>query len=771
MKSLTSFLSLLIILITIYWSFYDMKPNYSDKDTENNKTSDTELAIPRALSHLKNIAEKPHHVGTESHTKVQNYLLQELSKLGLKPELQIQTAFNEKWKAGTTVENIVAKINGSSNGKSLLVASHYDSNPHSSIGASDAGSGVVTILEGIRAYLATNKVPKNDIIILFTDAEELGLLGAEAFVQHHPYAKKVGLVLNFEARGSGGPSYMLMETNGKNSKLLAGFQKANSNYPAANSLMYSVYKMLPNDTDLTVFREKANINGFNFAFIGDHFDYHSAQDTYDRLDRSSLAHQKDYFENSLAYFAEADLSQLDSNTDDVFVNFPLIGLLTFPFAWILPIICIASLVFIFLIITGIKRQKLFVNQILKGSIPFLLSLFLCVCSTILLWKLILVIHPSYKDILHGFPYNGYTYIMAFSLLNIWLVFKIYTKFKKLEANSLLIFPVLFWLILNLCIYVYLKGAAFFILPVFCALTGLALSVYGNSNHKSLIYTIILIPTIYIFSPLIKMFPVGLGLKNLFISALFIVLILGLLIPTFHQKNNTNKWTKWIGITTIISFGIATFNSGFSIESKKPNSLVYIQNVDTQTALWGTYNTTLDEYTAQIFDGDYNAGGIKNAETANKYNRKFKFSKKTEFRKVKTSAIDVIKDTTIANVREIWMTITPRRNVSKYEIFVNNKISLNKLEVNSCTLYQQSKELERRRLFTYHMGNRDEKLHLKFSYDSPQKIDLTLNEISNDLLEHPLFNLSPRNENMMPMPFVTNDAIISSKSIIIKKNEI
>jgi hypothetical protein len=66
--------------------------------------------------------------------------------------------------------------------------------------------------------------------------------------------------------------------------------------------MYSIYKKLPNDTDLTVFRKDANINGFNFAFIGDHFNYHTAQDSYERLDRESLLHQADYFTTSLNYF-------------------------------------------------------------------------------------------------------------------------------------------------------------------------------------------------------------------------------------------------------------------------------------------------------------------------------------------------------------------------------------------------------------------------------------------------------------------------------------
>jgi hypothetical protein len=33
--------------------------------------------------------------------------------------------------------------------------------------------------------------------------------------------------------------------------------------------------MLPNDTDLTVL-EKKSIQGYNFAFIDDHYNYHTA---------------------------------------------------------------------------------------------------------------------------------------------------------------------------------------------------------------------------------------------------------------------------------------------------------------------------------------------------------------------------------------------------------------------------------------------------------------------------------------------------------------
>ena len=362
MKKGTSLLSVFIVISVLFWSFSDLQPSISKKK----QVTPTDFSLDNALYHLKNISQKTHHVGTKEHKNVQQYIVGELEKLGLETEVQIQTAVNKKWFAATTTENIIAKIKGTSSGKSLLLLTHYDSNPHSSLGASDAGSGVVTILEGIRAFLAKNTPPKNDIIILISDAEELGLLGAKAFVAAHKLAKNVGLVLNFEARGSGGPSYMLLETNGKNSQLMSEFMASKPNYPAASSLMYSVYKMLPNDTDLTVFREEANINGFNFAFIGDHFDYHTAQDSYERLDRESLAHQADYFTTSVNYFANSDLENLNSEKDLVYVNFPFVKIISYPFSWILPMIILAGLGFLILLVFGIFWNKITIKGMLKG---------------------------------------------------------------------------------------------------------------------------------------------------------------------------------------------------------------------------------------------------------------------------------------------------------------------------------------------------------------------------------------------------------------------
>jgi hypothetical protein len=767
MKKYAPLLSFLIIIAVVYWSFSDMLPAYN----KNKAVTETEFSIHNALVQLKEISKEVHYTGSENHLQVQNYIVNELKKLGLKPEIQQQVAINNKWRAATNAANIIAKIKGSTDGKSLLLLTHYDSNPHSSLGASDAGSGVVTILESLRAFIAKNETPKNDIIIVITDAEELGLLGAKAFVDNHPLAKNVGLVLNFEARGSGGPSYMLMETNGKNSKLLSEFINANPNYPAANSLMYSIYKMLPNDTDLTVFRENGNINGFNFAFIGDHFDYHTAQDSYERLDRETLLHQADYLMTSLNYFANSDLSDLESTKDHIYTNFPFTTLLHYPFSWILPLLIGAIVLLIVILFFGIAMNKITIKGLIKGFTPFTIALVGCIGTTILLWKGILLIHPHYNDILHGFTYNGYEYIAAFVCLNIWLLFKIYKPFfKKYDSRDLIVAPLIFWLIINSLIYVYLKGAAYFIIPVYFALITLALFVFTNIKRaqKIGIATLLAIPIIYIFSPQIKMFPVGLGLKNLFISALFLVLIFGLITPIFGSYKSRKTLVRIVGLGALFFFSLATYNSGFNEGQKKPNSVVFVNDIDSNESYWASYDSKPDAYTSRFLGENPSKGNFTGSTSKSKYNTAYRFHKKTENRAVNSPVILKLKDTVIENLRSITLSILPQRKINKIELISDDSIAFSAIGVQDVMLDKISVEntlkINKGTVLSYYYTPLDSILKVDFTFNVNTKPNLKIIESSFDLLDSPLFNIKPRTNIMMPMPFVTNDAIITIQKI-------
>ncbi len=758
--------SLLILVAIIYYSFYSLTPS-----TTNTTNGTAEFSTSNALHHLKEITKKPHYTGSPEHEVVRDYLVDEFEKLGLQVEIQEQVAINKKWRAATNNRNILARIKGNENGKALLLLSHYDSNPHSSLGASDAGSGVVAILEGVRAFLATNKTPKNDIIICITDAEELGLLGANAFVNHHPWAKDVGLVLNFEARGSGGPSYILLETNGGNKKLIEAFQNANTPYPVGNSLMYSIYKMLPNDTDLTVFREDGNIDGFNFAFIGDHFDYHTEQDSFERMDLKSLNHQASYLMATLNYFANSDLENFNATPDYVYFNFPYFGLVYYPFSWVLPMFVVCVLLFLGLLIVGISKKRLSVIGILKGFIPLVFSLVISSLVAFYGWKLLLKIHPQYNDILHGFTYNGYYYIAVVVALTLAICFWFYKGFfKKRSPQDLLVAPLLLWILINGGIVFYLPGAGFFILPVLILLVMLSILIFSTTIDKTLLlFTILSIPVLIIFAPLIKMLPVGLGLKMLAISSVFTVLLFGFMIPVFQQYKNQKKLASLFLLIGSLALVSASLYASYNIDRKEPNSILYVLDANKNEAYWASYNSTTDEFTKQFLGENPESGSYDKNTTASKYKTKIKQHTKTEIRNFEKPLISIISDTIINSDRKVCLSIVSNRNANKIELLAKIPIKFKQFKVNDEALKKDAESayvlaIDYGTILSYYRTSENELIDLEFVVNKDQQFDIDILEIKYDLYSNPAFEIQPRSKTMIPTPFVLNDATVIKTNI-------
>ena len=762
MKKFFTFISILIISLTVYVSFNDLIPS-SEKPLDK-----YDFSIENALDHLRIISKKPHYTGSEYHSVVRDYILNELKNMGLETEIQNQVV-TRFCCVGTNTSNIIGTIKGSSNGKSLVLLTHYDSRHHASFGASDAGSGVVTILEGVRSFLSKNTIPINDIHLVFTDAEEIGLLGAQAFVKNHSLVDNIGLVLNFEARGSGGPSYMLMETNGKNGVLISEFINANPGFPAANSLMYSIYKMLPNDTDLTVFREQANINGFNFAFIGDHFDYHTSLDSFERLDRNTLIHQADYIMSMLNHFSKINLSNLDSENDYVYLNFPILKMLHYPYSWIYPLLIFSIIFFLFIIYLGLAINKLSIQGILNGILALTISLFTCLSITIILWKTISYFNPDYADILHGFTYNGYYYITAFIFLNIFCLFSIYYRFFKNSSGlDLTIMPIGFWLIINVLISIYLKGAAYFIIPVNLVLFSIFLIYFSNfkGNKKMLLWTFFSVPLIYIFAPQLKMFPVGLGLDNLFITSFFLVLIFVLLLPVFSNFAFKNQIKNLTLLIAIVFFALAFLNNDYDVNSKKPNSILYYSDLDSKQSYWLSRNENLDEFTSQFFKKNESIQEASFFSSSSKYGTPHKQSALADFIKFSSSDIQILKDTIVENKRNLQLKISPERKINKIDLTTDDPFVLNSMSVQGVEFEIEKSEFKINpgQFLTYYLSYEDKDVTIELDFEENLSPSLNLIETSFDLFESEKFNFKPREDYMMPMPFVNTDAIVLSKKI-------
>ena len=651
-----------------------------------------------------------------------------------------------------------------------MLLSHYDSALTPSYGASDAGSGVVTILETLRAYKASGKKPKNDIVVLFTDAEEVGLDGARLFVNNHPWAKNVGIALNFEARGSGGPSNMIVETNGGNKNLIKAFMEADVKFPVASSLMYSIYKMLPNDTDSTVLREGADIDGFFFAFIDDHYDYHTANDTYDNLDVNTLQHQGEYLLPLVHYFGDSDLNQLKSLDDHVYINLPFFKMVSYPFTWVFPMLLVAIIIFIVLIIYGLRKRVLTGNGVVRGFIPFTLAMIFCGILGFYGWKLILLMYPQYQEIQHGFTYNGHTYISFFVLLSLGVLFGIYYKFsKKINVANLLIAPLIFWILINIGVAIYLKGAAFFIIPVFLGLLSLWILIRKDRPNLILL-TIIGSIAIFIFAPLVQFFPVGLGLKMLVGSCLFTALLFGILLPVIGFYKLKKVLAMLFIIVASLFFIKAHLSSNFSPNRQKPNSLVYYHDADNNKNYWATYDQELDDWTKEYLgDSPEPASSYISYASGSKYAKGYQFANIAPNKNIPIFKTVLHKDTVINQYKEVSFTIFPQRAVNQISLYTADQANFKSLSFNgeifplNNNLTNAAQKIKSKELVRYYVSDKDS-LVVSYEVSKNQKVSFTVLEYSYDLLNHPQFTINKRADYMMPKPFIVTDAIIVKKEL-------
>ena len=233
--------------------------------------------------------QRPHPADSAADDQVRERLIASLAELGLRPIVRDQLACNELYKqrgvSCARVRNVIATL-GPATGKALLLNAHYDSVPVGP-GASDDGIGVTTLLE--LGSVLRDRPLRRPVILLFNEGEELGLIGARAFLAD-PLSRNVGSLINLEARGVRGPVNMF-ETSRPNATPIAVFARA-VRRPAANSLSTDVYRLMPNYTDVNSFSERGWFT-LNLAPIGNETRYHSPGDDLQALDPATLQHMGD----------------------------------------------------------------------------------------------------------------------------------------------------------------------------------------------------------------------------------------------------------------------------------------------------------------------------------------------------------------------------------------------------------------------------------------------------------------------------------------------
>jgi hypothetical protein len=567
--------------------------------TGNEMQSPAAFSTNLAMQSLRTIAAAPHPVGSVPHDRVRDYLVDRLRAFGCDDvHVQSATGFNTlDGPLAATVANVVCRKHGAHPGRAVLLTAHYDAVPRS-FGAGDDGVGVAAILETLRA-LANGPPLSNDLIILFSDAEEEGLLGSEAFVDLHPWAKDVAAVLNFDNRGDAGPVFMFQTSPG-NTPLIRMLAAA---VPDArtNSLTGEVYRHLPSDTDLSIWLHSGYaIGALNFAAIGGYTHYHTPTDDLASLDPRVLQHTGDYALGMTRALGNADLAATRTQ-DATYFSVPWLGVLHYPVSLALPLSVLGVLAVVILVVIAIRRCVLSGRGVGRGFVLVGLTLVVPLLVTFVGRRIITALHPGYAEILQGDPYNSLWYLLAFVGFTVAAAVELQRRFAtRATALELSIAPLLLWSVLGLGVAAMLPGASYLLIWPLLAAVLMSVLLIRSRVPAAWPTAVLAIPALVIWPPLIKSFEVALTASTLHLWALLTALLLSLLVVPIHALGRLRRGIAIAAILVAIGALIrAEATAGFSATRKRPDSLAYLIDADSAVAWWVSFDRTPDDWTARV----------------------------------------------------------------------------------------------------------------------------------------------------------------------------
>jgi hypothetical protein len=698
----------------------------------------------RAMQHLKAIAQRPHPLGSAAHDEVRDYLVKTIEEYGLQPEIQ-RAAMARKAQNGASVadvQNVIAKLPGAEpDGKDLVLSAHYDSVTNS-FGASDDGAGVAALLETLRALKAGPRL-KRDVVFLFTDGEENGLLGAKAFVEQHPLAKDAGLFLNFEARGSGGPAFMF-ETSQGNGWVVEEFDRA-AEHPFASSFMYDVYRLMPNDTDMTVFK-RSGASGLNFAYLGGAAHYHTNRDSVETIEEGSVQHHGSYALGLARHFGNLSLEKTKA-ADGVY--FDLLGatLLTYSGFWILPLAALALLAFVAVAALGLRRGLVSVKGTLSGFAVFLLSV---VVSAALVTGISWALRKLNSD--YNSQNNATLYMAGFVAVALAVASGLYLLLgRRVGWNNLSLGALLGWLALAALSAFYLPGGSYlFTWPLLFALAGLAFafSVGGEGGWRGVAaHCVGTLPGLLLLSATTYLIFLGLGLSVPGAVVALTVLLLGLLVPLLQHFGDGRAWLlPGVSLLAAAAFLLAaSFKPIHGNDNPRANSISYRLNVDTGQAVWESFDRKPDEWTAQFLSERPEGLALTDAKGLTGK------APSMDLRPVEVSVVGDVSDPALG-LRRLRLRVTPPRGARVVSLALNPESEVVSAVVNGQKLdnaADSSKDPERRGWFLNYTAPPQEGFDLSLDLKPSPQVTLTTTGISDGLPEVPGVTFKPRPAYLMP----------------------
>ncbi len=338
----------------------------------------------RVLKDIEVISKEHHSVAhPQERAAVRDYLVERLEGMGGNVSLyrydSLSGPENRHVQYVFDAVNVLAEfppMKPSSDTTYLMMVAHYDSRysqpmPKDTVwsyGAADDGYGVGVILETVSELLEVRNEWNQGVKVLFTDAEEVGMMGMKAIWKNdRDVFDNVGFIINIEGRGTYGPA-LLFETGAGNENVMKLYG-SESGYPYTYSLTTVVYSFMPNFTDFTIVKD--DLPGVNFSTIADINSYHTDEDNFGNVSERTIQHYgEQILPLAMKYVTDpayADKDSLKSEKDTV--NFTVPGLGLFNVSKLMYRIINVAVFVIFLLLFALEgvRGRLKAKEVFRSS--------------------------------------------------------------------------------------------------------------------------------------------------------------------------------------------------------------------------------------------------------------------------------------------------------------------------------------------------------------------------------------------------------------------
>ncbi|MFT9820671.1 M28 family peptidase [Lysinibacillus sp. NPDC056185] len=526
--------AILLGLLTLFISF----SQFLSPSTEEMGETDKDFSSERALHYLKEVAKEPHPMGSPTNKRVRDYIVKHFQNLDIPVEIQSKSVkdiregkYVAKISTGT-VENIIAKIPGTSgDDNAILLTAHYDSVTEAP-GASDDGYGVVTIMETARA-LKQMPAPKNTIYFVLTDGEEPGLLGASAFKERTDILNKVSVMFNFEARGNTGVP-ILFETSPNDLKLVQLYEETVP-YPVAYSFASEMYKRMPNDTDFTELKVAKKI-GYNFANMNGLEAYHTEIDRVENSDAGTIRHFGSYAFPLVKKYMMMDAKEFqaleESKSDAIY--FPLMkkALVVYSEKVVIPLMIVLLVLTAAIFFFIFKKQVIQIKGLALSFFAMIGSLVAIFIFYFLLIRLLASVFndgiDKYNMIMFG-PYDPTILTLMVLLAIVSCFFFVKWISKKWGPANFAIGTQVVWIALAVMTSLTFKGISYaFTIPVIISLL-LIIPILLKVNWAKGVYHYVVVagwvvPSILLLAPIMYLMYIALTISIAPILAILTAII-------------------------------------------------------------------------------------------------------------------------------------------------------------------------------------------------------------------------------------------------------